>query len=66
MEDTGKTVLGVKVYTDPNVPPATIYMLHDDFKNVNPKFNGKIEGLYSPPRHYGFWKRLKWHLWDSI
>lgn len=32
MKDTGKTINGVKVYSDPNVPPDTLYLVDKHFK----------------------------------
>ena len=65
MKDTGKTIRGVKVYTDPDVPPNQMFLLND-FKNLPPRRNGIITGLYEPQKDYGFLRRLKWKLWDSV
>jgi hypothetical protein len=37
MKDTGKTIHGAKVYSDPEVPPNTLYMLNNNFKEEQPR-----------------------------
>jgi len=45
MKNTGKKFRGIPIYTDPEVPKNTIYMLHDDFRNGNPERNGMIKDV---------------------
>lgn len=66
MKDTGKTIHGVKVYSDPEVPPDQLFLLHDNFKNLPPRRSGMLTGLTEPPKKYGFLRRIKRWLWDSL
>lgn len=58
MKDTGKTIHGVKVYSDPEVPPNTLYMLNNDFNDeLPPRRSGILTNVDEPdidPENVGF------------
>lgn len=47
MKHTSKTIYGVKVYSDPEAPPDTLY-LFNDLKNEPPRRNGTLMDVSEP------------------
>lgn len=45
MKDTGKTINGVKLYSDPNCPPNTLFLVAGNFKSEPPRRQGKLIGI---------------------
>lgn len=66
MKSVGKTIKGVEVFVDSEVPPNKMFLLYGNVIQKNPKRYGRLEGIYEPPKKYGLFRKIKWHLWDSL
>lgn len=65
MKYTGKRINGVKLYSDPECSPNTLFILDGNYKSKQPKRSTSIQGIFEPPKSYGFFHRIWWHIWEQ-
>jgi hypothetical protein len=67
MKDTGKTIHGVKVYSDPEAPPDTLFMVNGDFKNEQPpRNNGTFTAVTQSEKLEALVKRAIEDSWKPV
>jgi len=71
MKDTGKTLNGIKVYSDPECPPDTLFMLNGNYiDKPTERRTGKLVGVgwHEPTSRDSLLYKLAynwWKFWNS-